>query len=120
MVAMLGGLMAVPLSASAAIATAVTHDTHHAVAGAAGPMAENAVMPCHGQKTAAKIKHCPNCPDKACPDLGNCLIKCFQQMTAPVSHARLFGDVVRTRIAPSASRVNASSLIPPLLRPPSA
>ena len=120
MVAMLGALVAVPLSASTAIAMAVAHDAHQAVAGKVGSIAEKKEMPCHGQKSAAKIKHCPNCPDKACPDLGNCLIKCFQQMTAPVSYAHLLGDVVHARVAPSPSRVNASSLIPPLLRPPSA
>ena len=42
------------------------------------------------------------------------------RLTTPVGYERLFGDVIHTRVAPSPSRVNASSLIPPLLRPPSA
>jgi hypothetical protein len=111
---MLGALLAVPQSVTAAIAMTAAHSAQHTAAAA------KAEMPCHGQKMAAKIKHCPNCPGKNCPDLGNCVIKCFQQVTAPVGQAPLLGDVVRTRVAPSPSRVNESSLIPPLLRPPSA
>lgn len=72
-------------------------------------------MPCH--KAA---KHCPDCPQKVCPELGTCLVKCFQPVPSPVAQARLHPELVSDRVAPALARISASSLIPPLLRPPSA
>ena len=71
-------------------------------------------MPCH--KAA---KPCPDCPQKVCPELGTCLVKCFQPVPSPAAEARLITERVSDRVAPTLARVAASSLIPPLLRPPS-
>ena len=75
---------------------------------------QGAEMPCHKMK-----KSCPDCPQKVCPEMGSCLVKCFQPLPTPVSESRLHRDIVADRVAPAISAVPASSLIPPLLRPPS-
>jgi hypothetical protein len=97
MLAMLGAAVSVPLSASHALQMAAGH---------------------HGQD-AVSAKHCPNCPQQTCPDLGNCLAKCTQQLTPPIE-ARLHRDVPRDRIPPAAAHESAGVLTPQLLRPPSA
>jgi hypothetical protein len=104
MVAMLGALISVPMTTSIVLAMA-------------GPMTATAAtgeMPCH--KLA---KRCPDCPQKVCPDMGSCLVKCFQPLSPPIAEACLQGMVVSSRVLPTPSQVSAESLVPPLLRPPS-
>jgi len=111
MVAMLGALVAVPMTASYALAmagkTAATA-TKMSMPAAAGE------MPCH-----KPMKHCPSCPQKVCPEMGSCLVKCFQPLPQPVAEAWLQRDVIDQRVMPAPTRVTPGSLIPPLLRPPS-
>ena len=102
-VAMFGALLSMPMTASYALAMA---------AAKSGPTAAVGQMPCHD-------KNCPDCPQKVCPDMGNCLVKCFQSLSAPAAEARLRGVVPSERVMPAPTRVTASSLTPPLLRPPS-
>lgn len=111
MIAMLGMIVSMPLTATYALAMAgtqpaVSHDM--TMADAMGK------MPCH-----KPMKSCPDCPQKVCPEMGSCLVKCFQSLAAPVSEARRSRDVIVGRVAPSPGAVTAGSLIPPLLRPPS-
>jgi hypothetical protein len=103
MVAMLGSVVTVPMTTSIAVAmagptTAATADQ----------------MPCH-----KPAKPCPDCPQKVCPNMGSCLVKCFQPLSEPTSEAHLLGTLLSSRILPALSQVTAESLIPPLLRPPS-
>ena len=103
MVAMLGALIAVPIAASTALAMA-------------GPMTATAAadeMPCH-KPAKNPTKHCPDCPD-----MGTCLVKCFQPLSALVAETSLLGVVVAPRVLPEPSQIAPGSLIPPLLRPPS-
>jgi hypothetical protein len=103
MIAMLGALIALPMTTSIALAMA-------------GPMVAKSTaheMPCH--KPAKKpAKHCPGCPD-----MGTCLVKCFQPLSALVAETCLLGVVAAPRVLPEPSQIAAGSLIPPLLRPPS-
>lgn len=111
MLAMLGMIVSMPLTATYALAMAGAQPTsshHMTMADAKGE------MPCH-----KPMKSCPDCPQKACPEMGSCLVKCFQSLAAPVSEARRSRDVILGRVAPSLGAVTAGSLIPPLLRPPS-
>ncbi len=111
MLAMLGALVSMPLTATYALAMAGTQPTvshHMTMADAKGE------MPC--QKP---MKPCPDCPQKVCPEMGSCLVKCFQPLSAPVSETALFRDVVIGRVAPMPVAITSGSLIPPLLRPPS-
>ena len=104
MIAMLGALIALPMTASIALAMA-------------GPMVAKSAaheMPCH-----KPVKPCPNCPQKVCPDMGTCLVKCFQPLYSPVADEGLPGTMVSSRLSPALSQVATSSLVPPLLRPPS-
>jgi hypothetical protein len=104
MVAMLGALIAMPMTTSMALAMSAPM--------AASSAADEA--PCH--KPAKKpAKHCPDCPD-----MGTCLVKCFQPLSAPVAETSLLGIVVALCVLPEPSQIAAGSLIPPLLRPPSA
>lgn len=105
MIAMFGALISMPLTSTYAFAMAGAKATTTA------SMDE---MPC-----PKPAKPCPHCPQKVCPEMGNCLVKCFQSMSPPVAEARLQRDVVDERVMIAPSRVTASSLIPPLLRPPS-
>jgi hypothetical protein len=68
-------------------------------------------MPCH--------KPCPECPQKVCPNMGACLLNCFQPMSPPVAEVRLRGTIASSLVLPAPSQVVAASLVPPLLRPPS-
>lgn len=111
MLAMLGALISMPLTATYALAMAGTHPAasdHMTMADAKGE------MPC--QKP---MKSCPDCPQKVCPEMGSCLVKCFQPLPAPISEARLSRDVIAERLVPLPVAVTTGSLIPPLLRPPS-
>lgn len=113
MVAVLGALVAMPLAstyhfAMAGKPSASTMDMKHGVTNAA---AEE--MPCH-----KPAKHCPNCPEKACSEIGSCLVKCFQSLSS-ASAALLDRNVAGERVVPAVSLATIGSLIPPLLRPPS-
>jgi hypothetical protein len=111
MVAMLGALLAVPMTASYALGMA---GKTTATASKMSMPAAADEMPCHKPK-----KHCPNCPQKVCPEMGSCLIKCFQTLPQPVAEAWLQRDIIDQRVMPAATRVTPGSQIPPLLRPPS-
>ena len=67
-------------------------------------------MPCHHP--------CPGCA-KPCPDMGSCLMKCFQPLSQVPAQAIVEMHPVRDLIAPGASQRITAALIPPLLRPPS-
>jgi hypothetical protein len=104
MVAMLGALIALPMTTSIALAMA-------------GPLVAKSTaheMPCH-----KPVKPCPNCPQKVCPDMGTCLVKCFQPLASPLAETTLPHATVSLRVPPGLSQAANSSLIPPLLRPPS-
>ncbi len=111
MLAMLGTLLSIPLTATYAFAMA---SAKPAVADGMSMADAKGEMPC--QKP---MKSCPDCPQKVCPEMGSCLVKCFQPLPPPVSEAQLHGDVIIGRVAPMPVAVTAGSLIPPLLRPPS-
>jgi hypothetical protein len=104
LIAMFGAIITVPLTATYAIAKAGAVPT-------ADTMND---MPCH--KTT---KHCPDCPQKVCPDLGTCLMKCFQSLYQPAAVSQVRGSTVAERVLPAPPEVISDSLIPPLLRPPS-
>ena len=115
MAAMLGALVSMPLASTYAFAMSaqssksmamnIAHDGHKTTA---------EKMPCD-----SPVKHCPDCPQKVCPDMGSCLVKCFQPLPSPLAEAQFYGEITRDRVAPGHTLVTASSLIPPLLRPPS-
>ncbi|MBY0560107.1 MAG: hypothetical protein K2Q04_09670 [Hyphomicrobium sp.] len=111
MVAMFGALISMPMTATYALAMS---GQTSATSGDMSMLAAADEMPCHNP-----MKHCPHCPQKVCPEMGSCLVKCFQPMPQPIAEARLQRDSVGQRVMPSPTRVTASSLIPPLLRPPS-
>lgn len=103
MVAMLGSLVTLPMTTSIAVAmagptTAATADQ----------------MPCH-----KPAKPCPDCPQKVCPNMASCLVKCFQPLSSPVAEVFSQGLVVNSRVLAAPSQVVSGSLTPPLLRPPS-
>ena len=112
MLAMLGAVASVPLAAAHALQMTASHHAQQTAAAKHD-------MPCHGHKPV-KAKHCPNCPQKACPDLGHCLAKCSQQLTPLLIDARLPNDLVGERVPPAAEDESAGALTPQLLRPPSA
>jgi hypothetical protein len=62
---------------------------------------------------------CPGCV-KPCPDMGSCLMKCFQPLSQIPAQAIVERHPVRNLVAPGASQRIAEAPIPPLLRPPSA
>jgi hypothetical protein len=115
MVAMLGALVSMPMTATYAFARS-------------GKVATMAMEPAHDMDMSATktpmpcdspAKHCPDCPQKVCPDMGSCLLKCFQPFQSPLDEALFIGKIVRDRVAPGHALVTAGSLTPPLLRPPS-
>ncbi len=109
MIAMLGAVVAMPLSSTYALAMA---SSNHAMAKPTTAMKHE--MPC--QKPA---KPCPDCPQKVCPEMGTCLVKCFQPLSSPVAEVGVHRLAVASRVRPASSQVSAGFLIPPLLRPPS-
>lgn len=110
MLAMLGALISMPLTATYALAMAGTQPgSHHMTA-----TDTKSDSPCH-----RPMKSCPECPQKICPEMGSCLVKCFQPLPPPISEAGLQGDAMVGRVAPLPVAVTVGSLIPPLLRPPS-
>jgi hypothetical protein len=110
MLAILSALIAMPLTATYAfaISSGATASADTTMSG------QSDAMPCH--KTG---KSCPHCPQKFCPEMANCLVKCFQPLSAPISDAHFHRDVVSRGVAPAPTTVTAGSQIPPLLRPPS-
>ena len=77
MVAMLGALIAMPMTSTYAFAMAGAKTTATAAMGE---------MPCH-----KPAKPCPDCPQKVCPEMGSCLVKCFQPLSLPISEMGLRG-----------------------------
>lgn len=110
MVAMLGTVMAMPLTATYAFAMS-SNATVFAKMAMSGQIDD---MSCDGP-----AKHCPGCPQKVCPEMGSCLVKCFQPLPALLTATALHRDAVADRVPPAPAVVAAGSLIPPLLRPPS-
>ena len=107
-VAMLGALIALPMTTSMALAMSAPT--------AASPTADKMTadeMPCH-KPAKSPAKQCPDCAD-----MGTCLVKCFQPLSALVAETGRLGVVVTSCVLPEPSQIAAGSLIPPLLRPPS-
>jgi hypothetical protein len=67
-------------------------------------------MPCHHP--------CPHCA-KTCPDMGSCLLKCFQPLSNFPSSVSLEEHDANSVAPPGLSQRIAETPIPPLLRPPS-
>ncbi|MEO8684640.1 MAG: hypothetical protein ABI414_07350 [Devosia sp.] len=104
LIAMLGAVTTMPLTATYAMTQVGAVSTNKAMGD----------MPCH--KTP---KHCPDCPQKVCPELGTCLVKCFQSPFQPVAGTMLQRPLVTMGVLPAPPQVAGDSLVPPLLRPPS-
>jgi hypothetical protein len=103
MLAMLGALIAVPMTTSTTLAMA-------------GPTTASAAadeMPCH-----KPAEPCPDCPQKVCPNMGACLVGCFQPLSPAIAETWLQGIAATSLVLPARSQVLATSLVPPLLRPP--
>lgn len=88
-----------------------------ALASAKSDMADTATMadssdamPCHHP--------CPGCA-KPCPDMGGCLLKCFQPLSNAPAQEGVQSHTVRDLVPPGLSRRISEAPIPPLLRPPS-
>ena len=102
MIAMLGALIALPMTTSMALAMSAST--------AASSTADE--MPCH--KPAKKpAKHCPGCPD-----MGTCLVKCFQPLSARVAETGRLGVVVTSCVPPEPSQI-AAGLSDPTTSPTS-
>jgi hypothetical protein len=105
MLAMLGAGVVVPAM------------TAHAVAksGMTSSMsAGTAAMPCH-----KPANPCPDCPHKACPDMGaGCLVKCSQLLAAPAALAHSYAPITRSLLPSAPPQAVTGSLTSPLLRPP--
>jgi hypothetical protein len=63
-------------------------------------------------------KSCPHCA-KTCPDMGSCLLKCFQPLSNFPSSVSLEEHDANSVAPPGLSQRIAETPIPPLLRPPS-
>jgi hypothetical protein len=88
-----------------------------APAGVAFATASTMVMADNGDE--APCDHpCPGCA-KPCPDMANCLLKCFQQLTPISAQANFAYFMGRSLVPPALDRKGAETPIPPLLRPPS-
>ena len=61
---------------------------------------------------------CPGCA-KPCPDMGSCLLKCFQPLSNAPVQASVQRNGVQDLVLPGLSRRISEAPIPPLLRPPS-
>jgi hypothetical protein len=104
MIAMLGMLLAVPVSSNAALAMSA-----QAVA-----MDAASEMPCH-----EPAKPCPECPPKGCPGTAACLAKCANAIPSLVVDQVLDDETERGAIPPALARRATTLITPPLLRPPS-
>ena len=101
LMAMVMALVAIPVGITLAASKSHT----------ATVMADNADnMPCNHP--------CPGCA-KPCPDMGNCLLKCFQQLWPAPNQTSFTGSFLRGLVALGVSRRIVEAPIPPLLRPPS-
>ena len=98
--AMVMALVAIP----AGIALASAKSDMAAMAGSSDD------MPCNHP--------CPGCA-KPCPDMGSCLMKCFQPLSNAPAQAIVQRYHVHDLIPPGLSQRIAEAPIPPLLRPPS-
>jgi len=67
-------------------------------------------MPCHHP--------CPGCA-KLCPDMGTCLLKCFQQLPPLPEQLAIEATFIRNLVPLGQAQRIAEAPIPPLLRPPS-
>lgn len=117
---MLGALASVPATTASALAMAGAKHTVMSATTDTAPAAMDTAseaMPCH--KQAAKSP-CPHCPDKSCPEMGTCLVKCFQQLVPPLAADTSVELRPASMLAPTQTHVAAGSLVSPLLRPPSA
>jgi len=105
MLAMLGAGVVVPMTtAHAAAKPGMTHSM------SAGTKA----MPCHKPGNP-----CPNCPQKACPDMGaGCLVKCSQPVASPAAAVFSYAPAVSSRLLSAPPQAVSGSLSPLLLRPP--
>lgn len=72
-------------------------------------------MPCHDQPDP-----CPDCAKSACPDMGSCLLKCFQVVASIPTASLLASPPPAADQTSLHGRSELGSLISPLLRPPSA
>ena len=113
--AMLGALVSMPLASTYAFAMSAQSSKPMAMNGAHSAHDAAHKMPCD-----SPAKHCPDCPQKVCPEMGSCLVKCFQPLPSPLAEAQFYREITRDRVAPGEALVTVGSLIPPLLRPPSA
>jgi hypothetical protein len=104
MMAMLGMLLAVPVSSNAALAMSVQ----------AVSVAAAGEMPCH-----EPAKPCPECPPKGCPGTAACLAKCANTVPSLVPDHVLDAATEPSAIPPGLARVAKTLITPPLLRPPS-
>jgi hypothetical protein len=117
MVAMLGALVSMPLASTYAFAMSaqLSKQTTMAMNGAHDSQKAAAKkMPCD-----SPANHCPSCPQKVCPEMGSCLVKCFQPLPSPFADAQFYGEITRDRVAPGHALITVGSLISPPLRPPS-
>ncbi len=119
MLAMVSAILAVPMTlpfARASVAFAQASSATLSAQTEGRQKASTSQMPCH-----QPAQPCPHCPPKGCPDMaaGACLVKCFQAAFLPADEPRELGTDTLARLRPAPSQVKASSLIPPLLRPPS-
>ena len=87
MVAMFGALLSMPVTSTYAFAMSgqsavMASDSH-----------DMAVSSLSKDMDCAKpANHCPNCPQKFCPEMGNCLVKCFQPLSPPATRGSPSGD----------------------------
>jgi hypothetical protein len=88
-------------------------------AGLALASAKSDMAAMSGNSDEMPCKHpCPGCA-KPCPDMGSCLLKCFQPLSNFPMQASLQSHSARDHIPPGLSRRITEAPIPPLLRPPS-
>ena len=88
-------------------------------AGIALASAKSAMVPIAGNVDDMPCDHpCPGCATP-CPDMGTCLLKCFQPLSNAPAQASVERSFVRELVPPGLSQRIAEAPIPPLLRPPS-
>jgi hypothetical protein len=88
-------------------------------AGIALASAKNAMAMADNADEAIPCDHpCPCCA-KPCPDVGDCLLNCLQQLSSTPVQMSINVSLVRGLVPLGLSRRIAEAPIPPLLRPPS-
>lgn len=104
MVAMFGALLSMPVTSTYAFAMSGQS------AGTAAGSQDGAMASMSKDMDCAKTAHhCPNCPQKFCPEMGSCLVKCFQPLSPPAAEARMQGVVPSERVMPTPVAVTAGS-----------